>query len=114
MIRHLFLPRWKPVDPLAKPGRDGRLKREPNMFAFEPWYVKDTLWSRFMVRLNSKGRLRPGKEWDSQGYLPEEIGPAEYVEVSKKPVCIEAQELKVYVEKGGAIGVGCPFASFSK
>jgi hypothetical protein len=114
MIRHLFLPRWKPVDPLAKPGRDGRLRREPNMFAFEPWYVKDTLWSRFMVWLNSKGRLRAGKQWDSQGYLPEEIGPAEYVKASKKPVCKEAEELKVYVEKGGAIGVGCPFAPFSK
>ena len=37
VIRHFFLPKWRPLDPLAKPGPDGRLYRNASYWIFEPW-----------------------------------------------------------------------------
>jgi hypothetical protein len=59
--------------------------------------------------LQTSGRLVPSSQYKSGGYLPEELGPVEY-EVSKEPVLREAEAMKMYATKGGADGVGCPFA----
>ena len=110
MIRHLFLPRLHDKDPLPHEGPDGRLQRD--LFAFEPWYVKNTMWQRWKTWLGSGGRLVPCPEYRSNGYLPEEVGPVEYEKISKEPVLKEVEAMKEYSAKGGAVGVGCPF-SFS-
>ncbi|KAG4428931.1 hypothetical protein IFR05_015587 [Cadophora sp. M221] len=111
VVRNFFLPRLSYVDPLAKKGPDGRLLRD--RFAFEPWYVKDSWLQKLGIWLSSGGRLVPGDEWKTSGYLPEEIGPFEYIEKSREPVLQQAEAMRKYAESGGAAVMGCPF-SFGK
>ena len=108
LIRYFFLPRLHEVDVMSRPGPDGRLRRD--LYAFEPWYVKATMWKRLVTWLQTGGRLQPCPEFKSNGYLPEELGPVEYEKVSKDPVLKEAEAMSMYVAKGGAVGIGCPFA----
>jgi hypothetical protein len=108
MIRHLFLPRLWDKDPVPKQGEDGRLYR--NWFVFEPWYIKDNTWRRWMTWLGSKGRLCPGEDFKSTGYLPEELGPVEFEKASKEPVRKQAEAMREYVGKSEVKGFGCPFA----
>lgn len=108
LLRYLFLPRLHERDLLPRPGPDGRIQRE--LYAFEPWYVKDTTWSRWLSWLQTRGRLRPSQKYKSAGYLPEELGPVEYEKTSKEPVIREADAMKKYAAKGGAVRAGCPFA----
>jgi hypothetical protein len=106
-LRHFVLPRMRSLDPLAKPGADGRYYREPQFVAFEPWYVADTWYNRLILK--SKALSKPGKEFKSNGYLPEEIGPVG-TEKSRESVRKQAEAMEEYVRKGGASGVGCPFS----
>lgn len=108
ILRYLFLPRLYEVDVLQRPGPDGRIQRD--IYGFEPWYVKDTMWMRLSSWLQTGGRLLPGSKYKSAGYLPEELGPVEYERASKEPVLKEAEAMKIYAAKGGASAVGCPFA----
>lgn len=108
VIRHAFLPRLWDRDPVPKMGGDGRFYRD--WFVFEPWYVKDNVWGRWMTWLGSKGRLSPGEGFKSTGYLPEELGPVEFEKVSKGPVREQAEAMSEYVAKGKEKGFGCPFA----
>jgi len=108
LIRYLFLPRLHEVDVMSRLGPDGRLQRD--LYAFEPWYVKATTWRRLVTWLQTGGRLQPCPDFKSTGYLPEELGPTEYEKASKDPVLKEAEAMSMYAAKGGAAGVGCPFA----
>lgn len=108
LIRHTCLPRWREMDLGVRMAPNGRLQRKS--FAFEPWYVKDTAWSKLLRRLGlANPRKLPGPEYMDDGYLPEELGPIEFIEKSRKPVLDQAEEMKRYAERGGAAGVGCPF-----
>jgi hypothetical protein len=109
VIRHLFLPRMKKLNPLAKEGPDGRLYRDADYMGFEPWYVSDTWYNRFLVWVRSNGTMKPGKHFRSGGYLPEELGPAGLEKVSREPVRKQAMAMEEYVNKGGSAGTGCPF-----
>ncbi|KAK2799544.1 hypothetical protein FQN51_006858 [Onygenales sp. PD_10] len=108
--RHLMLPRL--FDP--KRGRmDSVTKRiRRTRYFVEPWYVPETVWSTARKTLFGKSTSLPGPEYMSGGYLPEELGPVEYMERSRDAVFKEAEAMKEYVSDGGAAGVGCPF-SFS-
>jgi hypothetical protein len=106
MIRHLFLPRWKMIDALPK-EKNGRLQRE--FWAFEPWYVEDTLWEKLKGWFMTSGKVVPGKQYKSGGFLIEEVGPVEYESISREGVLMEAEQMKAYAEGGGAVGLGCPF-----
>lgn len=108
LLRYLFLPRLYEVDILQPPGPNGRIQRD--IYGFEPWYVRDTMWTRLFLWLQTGGRLLPGPKYKSAGYLPEELGPVEYEKSSKVPVLKEAKAMKMYAAKGGAAVVGCPFA----
>jgi len=108
MIRHLFLPRFREIDALAKAeGGSDRLQRK--VYAFEPWYVKWTLWNWLSALVSTSGKVLPGKKYKSEGYLVEELGPAEYEIISKEKVLSEANQLKIYGSQGGSVGLGCPF-----
>jgi hypothetical protein len=108
MVRHLFLPRLQPVDPLAKPDKKtGRL--HPVQQGSEPWYVRNTAWNRFSALCSGGARLRPGPEFKSEGYLPEELGPAKFEKISRDAVLKEAEALRSYAADGGAAILGCPF-----
>ncbi|CAJ2505742.1 Uu.00g131360.m01.CDS01 [Anthostomella pinea] len=109
VIRHFFLPRLRKLDPLAKPGADGRLYQTPSFVAFEPWYVADTWYNRVMLWVTSGGKMKPGKSFQSRGYLPEELGPAEFEKASRGPVERQAKAMEEYIKNGGSAGVGCPF-----
>lgn len=106
VIRHLVLPRWKAIDALPK-EKGGRLYR--NLWAFEPWYVQATLWEKAKGWFWTGGKAVPGREFKSDGYLVEELGPVEYEKVSKEGVLKEAKQMQRYAEAGGAAGMGCPF-----
>ena len=108
-IRHLFLPRLHELDPLAKPDATGRLFRDA--WAFEPWYVKATVKIRLEAWFWTKGKVVPGVQFRSEGFLVEELGPAEFEMASREQVVGEAEEMRGYAEKGGAVGLGCPFVS---
>lgn len=108
LIKHFFLPRWSDADTGIRPAENGRLQR--TFYIFEPWYVKETLWSKFLRRLSIGDRKKlPGPEFMSDGFLPEELGPIEFIEKSRAPVLEQAKEMKDYADRGGAVGVGCPF-----
>ena len=108
IVRYFFFPRLYELDVLQPPGPNGRIQR--NIYGFEPWYVKDTIWMRLSSWLQTGGRLQPGSKFKSTGYLPEELGPVEYERVSKDSVLKEAETMKLYATKGGAAVVGCPFS----
>nr|QCL09086.1 DmxL5 [Cryptosporiopsis sp. 8999] len=108
LLRNCFLPRLHKLDILVPPGPDGRIQRD--RYLFEPWYVKDTTWNTWSTWLRTGGRLRPSPKYKSAGYLPEELGPVEFEKASKEPVLKEAEDMKIYADKGGAAIVGCPFA----
>ncbi|KAI2784512.1 hypothetical protein F4815DRAFT_456109 [Daldinia loculata] len=104
-LRHLFLPRIAPMDPMARPGEDGRLCRDARWVGFEPWYVADTWYNRLVLWLTWGGKTAPGGKYEGRGYVPEELGPVEFEKSGKKEVLLEAEMMKKY-----AIGAGCPFA----
>lgn len=109
LLRNFFLPRLSLYHGLGTMDKAGRVHR--HIYAFEPWYVSETAWSslkKFTPGL-WPGSL-PGPEFASEGYLPEEVGPHEYVERSKRSVIREAEQMAEYARKGGALGNGCPFA----
>ncbi|KAF2115767.1 hypothetical protein BDV96DRAFT_574445 [Lophiotrema nucula] len=105
LIRHFFLPRLHSLDPLPKQGADSRYHRDPHFILFEPWYVADTWYNRLVLWTKS---AKPGPEFKSSGYLPEELGPAG-TERAKDSVHKQAEAMKEYVQRGGAVEVGCPF-----
>ncbi|ORY70942.1 uncharacterized protein BCR38DRAFT_415538 [Pseudomassariella vexata] len=107
-IRHLFLPRMKMMDPLAKPGLDRRLYRSPEFVGFEPWYVADTRYNRLSLWMRSGGRLSPRKDFESRGYLPEELGPVGFEKISREPVKNQVQAEDEYVKLRGS-AASCPF-----
>ncbi len=109
IIRYAFLPRRQKLDPLAKPGADGRLYRKAKYVAFEPWYVSNTWVNRLGMLLKSGGSLAPGEDFQSRGFLPEELGPAGFEKLAKEPVRAQAKEMEEYIRQGGSAGVGCPF-----
>jgi hypothetical protein len=106
VLRYLFLPRFRPLE-LFKPSDDGRIYRD--FYGFEPWYMKQSIWIRMKTWLESGGRLHAGGEFGSRGYLPEEVGPLEFVKVSGKPVLAQAEAMREYVELSNG-GGGCPFS----
>jgi len=108
VLWNLFLPRFRERDDVLREAKDGRLYR--NSYMFEPWYVQQTVVSRLMSWLPFSGQLHPGPEFKSNGFMPEELGPLEFEQQSRAPALKEADQLRAYAEKGGAVGVGCPFA----
>ena len=108
LLRHFFLPRFKEFNMGIYKASNGRWKR--TKFVFEPWYVEETIWSNLQRRLGLSNPTRtPGPEYMSEGFLPEELGPIEYIEKSRTPVLEQAKHMKSYAEQGGAVGMGCPF-----
>ncbi|KAL4943410.1 hypothetical protein BDV06DRAFT_221248 [Aspergillus oleicola] len=90
----------------------GRVRREK--WAFEPWYVAESSWSSILRKWLGldlwMGRPVPGPEWESQGYLPEELGPKEFRERSRADVLDHAEKMGEYARQGGGAVLGCPFA----
>ncbi|KAH9990066.1 hypothetical protein F4779DRAFT_258801 [Xylariaceae sp. FL0662B] len=109
LLRHFFLPRVRNLDVLAKPGKNGRLYRDPEFVGFEPWYVPDTWYNRVALWLKSGGTMKPGKAFQSRGFLPEELGPSGFEKISKEPVLDQAEAMKEYIQNGGSATTGCPF-----
>lgn len=108
VIRNFFLPRLHKLDPLAKADKNtGRL--HPAHRSLEPWYVKDTVWNKLSALWSVGLQYTPRPEYKSQGYLPEELGPAKFEKISRDPVLKEAEALRSYAADGGAAGMGCPF-----
>jgi hypothetical protein len=108
VVRHLFLPRLTKIDPLAKEDkRSGRLHAAYR--SLEPWYVKDTAWNKLLAWWSGGAQYVPGPNFKSGGYLPEELGPAKFENISRTAVLKEAEALRSYAAEGGASMVGCPF-----
>jgi hypothetical protein len=107
LIRYFYLPRFWAIDALPKSDKEGRLHRK--LWAFEPWYVEDTFWEWAKALYSTKGKVLPGEKYKSKGFLVQELGPVEYEKSSGEAVLKEAGQLRDYAEKGGAVGVGCPF-----
>ncbi|KAL7621871.1 hypothetical protein AAE478_007371 [Parahypoxylon ruwenzoriense] len=110
VLRHFFLPRAAPMDPLSRAGRDGRLYRSARFVGFEPWYVADTWWNRLVLWFSSGGKMTPGGTYGGRGgYLPEELGPVEFEKLGREEVLKQAEAMKEFVGSDGD-GVGCPLA----
>ncbi|KAI0887796.1 uncharacterized protein GGS22DRAFT_154307 [Annulohypoxylon maeteangense] len=109
VVRYFFLPRAVPMDPLAPQAKDGRIYRSAQFVGFEPWYVADTLYNRVMLWLSSGGKVAPGGKYQGRGYVPEELGPAEFEKMGREEVLKQAEAMKELSieEKDGATG-GCP------
>jgi hypothetical protein len=71
--------------------------------------VEDTFWEWLKAWYFTKGKAVPGEKYKSKGFLVEELGPVEYENSSREGVLKEADQLKEYASKGGAVGMGCPF-----
>ncbi|KAH7028181.1 uncharacterized protein B0I36DRAFT_328766 [Microdochium trichocladiopsis] len=113
-LRHLALPRFRALSPLAKQGKDGRYYRSPAYVLFEPWYVADSWWNRLALWLKfgvggggGSGKV-PGDKWRKQGYLPHELGPPGTEKVSRDNVERQAAALEEYAGSGKS-QMGCPF-----
>ena len=95
---------------LPKEDENGRMYR--TLYAFEPWYMKKDMWTRFKVWLGSGGRLHAGGEWGDAGFRYEEVGPPELIKSSSKPAVAQAQAMAEHVKKNqGQINSGCPFTN---
>jgi hypothetical protein len=105
LILHLFLPRYHTLE-LFKANDDGRIYR--SFYGFEPWYMKQDMWTRLTTWLGSGGRLNAGGKFGNKGYRPEEVGPPELVAASRKPVLAQADAMKEYTK--GSNGGRCPFS----
>jgi ER-bound oxygenase mpaB/B'/Rubber oxygenase, catalytic domain len=103
-IRNLFLPKLFKTK-LTKPSNDGRIYRDE--YLLEPWYMKQDLWTRLRTWLGSYGRLHAGHEFGSRGYLPEEVGPPEFIEPSREKVLAQAEAMAEYASRPNS--GGCPF-----
>jgi hypothetical protein len=105
MVRYFMLPSLRgQFNPLAKLGKDGRYHR--SWYIFEPWYLKDNLWTRFTTWIKNRGRLAPGEQYQSQGYIPETLGPSKFRKLWLAETTEMAQEMEAYVKeklKGGAM-----------
>ncbi|KAL4870320.1 hypothetical protein BDV12DRAFT_184514 [Aspergillus spectabilis] len=112
VVRILFLPRWSAVKGGGVvDGQTGRARRE--VYLFEPWYVRESVWVRFVKMLGLDfvmGRPLPGREFLSEGYLPEEVGPREFRKRARGDVLAEAEKMGEYARQGGGSALGCPFA----
>lgn len=107
LIRHFYLPRFSELDVLPKVDAQGRLHR--TLWAFEPWYVNDSVWETVKAWFGTKGNILPGPLYRSSGSLVEEVGPTAFEKVSINDVRKEAEQIGVYAAGGGAVGMGCPF-----
>jgi len=47
------------------------------------------------------------KSYKSEGYLPEELSPAEYEQVSRDAVLKQPERWREYAGRGGAVAVDC-------
>ncbi|KAI1772263.1 hypothetical protein F4818DRAFT_180839 [Hypoxylon cercidicola] len=110
VIRHFFLPRPVPLDPMARPGKDGRLYRAARFVGFEPWYVADTWYNRLMIWVTSGGKVSLSEKFQTKGYVPEELGPVEFGNLGKDEVFRQAEEMKAYAVEDGPVGTACPLA----
>ncbi|KAF7195871.1 Mycophenolic acid biosynthesis cluster protein B [Pseudocercospora fuligena] len=106
LVRHFFLPRARP-EPSITHLANGRIQR--TRWDIEPWYVRETSLSKLQKAFGNPWPT-PGPEYRPEGYLPEELGPKEWEKVSSQQVLDAAERLREYAEKGGAQGMGCPFA----
>ncbi|KAI1402779.1 hypothetical protein F4819DRAFT_263982 [Hypoxylon fuscum] len=110
-IRHFFLPRAVALDPMARPGKDGRLYRSAHYVGFEPWYVANTLYNRLLLWVTSGGKASLSGKFQEKGYVPEELGPAEFEKLGRDEILKQAEDMKAYaLEDDGEIGAGCPLA----
>lgn len=108
-VRYCLLPRFHARPLVTTSPETGHLQRD--LYLFEPWYVRETMWSKLQRWLGSSERsLAPGPEFLSEGYLPEELGPKEFRTAGKEDVRKQAALLEEYAAQGGAVGAGCPFA----
>jgi hypothetical protein len=80
VVQHCFLPRpkWMPFHQVTmKPDAEGRYFS--NVWESLPFYVKPTLWNRWLSPAAWVARLAglpvPGKEYYPQGYVPAICGP---------------------------------------
>jgi hypothetical protein len=76
-LLHCTLPRIYPDDNGQGPTscsmtEDGRYQR--TNYIFEPWYVKETWLSKILPLI----RKRPGPQYKSHGFKPEELGPEKF------------------------------------
>ncbi|KAI2626982.1 hypothetical protein GGS26DRAFT_562313 [Hypomontagnella submonticulosa] len=111
LLRYCFLPRAAPMDPLSRVGKDGRLYRDAQYVGFEPWYVANTWYNRLQLWLTSGGKSKLGGKYGDRGYVPEELGPAEFEKLGRDEVLREAEVMKEYaIEDDESIGAGCPLA----
>ncbi|KAL5332670.1 hypothetical protein BJX70DRAFT_407173 [Aspergillus crustosus] len=115
VVRVLFLPRWTAAGGGGVVDlKTGRVKREA--YLFEPWYVGESFWAsglKFLGFGGFMGRPFPGREFLSEGFLAEEVGPREFVERARGDVLAEAEKMGEYARLGGGSVLGCPF-SFSR
>ncbi|OAL26642.1 hypothetical protein AYO20_09983 [Fonsecaea nubica] len=109
VVRNLFLPRLRPIDPLAKADKKSGRLHPVKQQSIEPWYVKDTVWHKLSARLSGGSQYVPGPKFKSEGYLPEELGPAKFEKMSRDAVLKEAEAMRSYAAEGGAAIIGCPF-----
>lgn len=107
LVRLFFLPRFQPFGDMKQPGSDGRLHRD--RFIVEPWYMRETAWIKFKKFFLGSTLSLPGPEYRSDGYLPEELGPAHYEKSSRDDVLREAAEFRRIGEEGGLVAMTCPF-----
>lgn len=105
ILRYFMLPSFQgQFDPLAKLGKDGRYHR--SWYIFEPWYVKDNIWTRLTTWIKSRARLAPGEQYESWGYLPETLGPSKFQKLWLGETMEMAKNMDAYVKaklKGGAV-----------
>ncbi|PSN69926.1 hypothetical protein BS50DRAFT_571249 [Corynespora cassiicola Philippines] len=111
-LKYFFLPRFYPAFTLPEVASDGRFYRTE--YKFEPWYVKESFWTRIQRTLGLSSAPLPGPEFLSNGYLQEELGPIGYEKMSRADVLSEAEQLREYGQEGGMRGVGCPFRFTAK
>ncbi|KAL4916852.1 hypothetical protein BDW62DRAFT_218449 [Aspergillus aurantiobrunneus] len=109
VVRVLMVPRLRPLSVGGVvDGETGRVRRES--YLFEPWYVKEPGWLRFVKWVGLDLGTLPGPEFLSEGYLPEELGPKEFREKARADVLVEAEKMGEYARQGGGPVLGCPFA----
>ncbi|KDR69369.1 hypothetical protein GALMADRAFT_255871 [Galerina marginata CBS 339.88] len=105
-VRHFCLPRWNPslwvsldsshkVDEAGVPRMSTVFKRQGG-----PWYYPETIGLGYLMQrvliafgLQSRDQL-PGKQWRSQGYRLEEMGPVRFENAGHEQVMHEASVLQ--------------------
>ncbi|KAI9837655.1 MAG: hypothetical protein M1837_002915 [Sclerophora amabilis] len=107
-VATFMLPRSKNLISVG-PSENEHGKFNLRYYIAQPWYIKETFWNQwgpFALLAWLNGRPIPGREWSSDGYRIEQMGPLQYEDRGSEEIVAIASDWEDE-ERAKSL---CPFA----